>query len=103
MPRCKHLLVDIDLGTFQRALTRELTGRRAPLAAGFCYYNHVAVAARAALGSGARKVAIVDWDVHHGGMCTLTLRNPAASAAAASCRLLSTSMPIARSAADAAS
>ena len=33
---------------------------------GFCLYNNVAIAARAARESGARRVAIVDWDVHHG-------------------------------------
>jgi len=33
---------------------------------GFCLLNHVAVAARHALGRGARRVAILDWDVHHG-------------------------------------
>jgi acetoin utilization deacetylase AcuC-like enzyme len=35
-------------------------------AMGFCLINNVAVAAHAALGSGAKKVAIIDWDVHHG-------------------------------------
>jgi len=35
-------------------------------AMGFCLYNNVAVAARAAREAGARRVAIVDWDVHHG-------------------------------------
>jgi acetoin utilization deacetylase AcuC-like enzyme len=35
-------------------------------AMGFCIFNNVAVAAGAALRAGARKVAIVDWDVHHG-------------------------------------
>jgi acetoin utilization deacetylase AcuC-like enzyme len=35
-------------------------------AMGFCLINHVAVAARHALASGAKRVAIVDWDVHHG-------------------------------------
>lgn len=35
-------------------------------AMGFCFVNHVAVAARAALAAGAERVAIVDWDVHHG-------------------------------------
>jgi acetoin utilization deacetylase AcuC-like enzyme len=35
-------------------------------AMGFCLVNNVAVAARAAQAAGARKVAIVDWDVHHG-------------------------------------
>jgi acetoin utilization deacetylase AcuC-like enzyme len=33
---------------------------------GFCMINHVAVAAQHALGRGARKVVILDWDVHHG-------------------------------------
>ena len=33
---------------------------------GFCMINHVAVAAQHALGRGARRVAILDWDVHHG-------------------------------------
>ena len=35
-------------------------------AMGFCVYNNVALAARAALAEGAERVAIVDWDVHHG-------------------------------------
>ena len=35
-------------------------------AMGFCLVNNVAIAARAAQAAGARKVAIVDWDVHHG-------------------------------------
>jgi acetoin utilization deacetylase AcuC-like enzyme len=35
-------------------------------AMGFCLLNNVAVAARAAQQAGARRVAIVDWDVHHG-------------------------------------
>ncbi len=35
-------------------------------AMGFCLLNNVAVAAAWALASGARRVAIVDWDVHHG-------------------------------------
>lgn len=33
---------------------------------GFCWINNVAVAARAALQNGAKKVAVIDWDVHHG-------------------------------------
>ncbi|MGI8478048.1 MAG: histone deacetylase family protein [Thermomicrobiales bacterium] len=33
---------------------------------GFCLLNSVAVAAAHALSRGARRVAIVDWDVHHG-------------------------------------
>lgn len=36
-------------------------------AMGFCLFNNVAVAAQAAIDSGeAERVAIVDWDVHHG-------------------------------------
>src|SRR5260221_7289904 len=35
-------------------------------AMGFCLLNNVAVAAAHALASGVRRVAIVDWDVHHG-------------------------------------
>ena len=33
---------------------------------GFCLINNVAVAAAHARANGARRVAIVDWDVHHG-------------------------------------
>ncbi|MDH5673871.1 MAG: histone deacetylase [Myxococcales bacterium] len=35
-------------------------------AMGFCLYNNVAIAAMAALQAGCQRVAIVDWDVHHG-------------------------------------
>jgi acetoin utilization deacetylase AcuC-like enzyme len=35
-------------------------------AMGFCFYNNVAVAAAHALAIGAGRVAIVDYDVHHG-------------------------------------
>ena len=35
-------------------------------AMGFCLFNNVAVAARAARAAGAERVLIVDWDVHHG-------------------------------------
>jgi acetoin utilization deacetylase AcuC-like enzyme len=45
---------------------------------GFCLINHVAVAARYAQGRhGAGKVAIVDWDVHHGnGTQEIFYRDP---------------------------
>lgn len=35
-------------------------------AMGFCFVNNVVVGAQAALDAGADRVAIVDWDVHHG-------------------------------------
>jgi acetoin utilization deacetylase AcuC-like enzyme len=35
-------------------------------AMGFCLLNNIALAARAAQRAGARRVAIIDWDVHHG-------------------------------------
>lgn len=35
-------------------------------AMGFCIFNNIAIAARAVQAAGAKRVAIVDWDVHHG-------------------------------------
>ena len=35
-------------------------------AMGFCLYNQVAVAAAVALARGVERVAVVDWDLHHG-------------------------------------
>ncbi|MEZ4495519.1 MAG: histone deacetylase [Thermomicrobiales bacterium] len=33
---------------------------------GFCIYNNVAIAANAAREQGVERIAIIDWDVHHG-------------------------------------
>ncbi len=38
----------------------------ASTAMGFCLLNHVVIGARHALACGAKRVLIVDWDVHHG-------------------------------------
>jgi acetoin utilization deacetylase AcuC-like enzyme len=38
----------------------------APRQSGFCIFNNIAVAARWAQAQGTERVAIVDWDVHHG-------------------------------------
>jgi acetoin utilization deacetylase AcuC-like enzyme len=35
-------------------------------AMGFCLFNNVAIAARAVQRRGTRRIAIVDWDLHHG-------------------------------------
>ncbi len=35
-------------------------------AMGFCLFNNVAIAARRLLDAGCERVAILDWDVHHG-------------------------------------
>lgn len=35
-------------------------------AMGFCFLNHVVIAAHEALRKGVQKVVIIDWDVHHG-------------------------------------
>jgi acetoin utilization deacetylase AcuC-like enzyme len=46
-------------------------------AMGFCLLNNVAIAAAAARAAGARRVAIVDWDVHHGnGTQEIFFRDP---------------------------
>lgn len=47
-------------------------------AMGFCLLANVAIAARAALQAGGRRVLIIDWDVHHGnGTQALVEREPA--------------------------
>ncbi|MCD6352176.1 MAG: histone deacetylase, partial [Armatimonadetes bacterium] len=39
---------------------------RASQGMGFCFFNNAALAAEAALRAGAERVAILDWDCHHG-------------------------------------
>lgn len=36
------------------------------MAMGFCYFNNAGLAARAAQAAGARRILVLDWDVHHG-------------------------------------
>jgi acetoin utilization deacetylase AcuC-like enzyme len=36
------------------------------VADGYCFFNHVALAAERFRAAGAERVAVVDWDVHHG-------------------------------------
>jgi acetoin utilization deacetylase AcuC-like enzyme len=47
---------------------------------GFCYLNNIAIMALEALGSGAKRVAIYDFDVHHGnGTEAILLNKPGAA------------------------
>ncbi len=49
------------------ALVRPPGHHAAPaMADGYCFFNNVGIAARAAQAAGLERVAIVDWDVHHG-------------------------------------
>jgi len=66
-------LIDLTLGVSTGALSNGLALLRPPghhaeadRAMGFCLFNNVAVAAAAARRAGARRVLIVDWDLHHG-------------------------------------
>ncbi len=46
-------------------------------AMGFCYFNNIAIAALEAIATGAKKVAVFDFDVHHGnGTEAILLGNP---------------------------
>jgi acetoin utilization deacetylase AcuC-like enzyme len=46
-------------------------------AMGFCYLNNIAIAALEALATGAKRVAVLDFDVHHGnGTESILLNNP---------------------------
>jgi len=66
-------LVDLTAAVLSRTLSNGFALVRPPghhaeadQAMGFCLFNNVAVAARAARRSGADRVLIVDWDLHHG-------------------------------------
>lgn len=49
------------------ALVRPPGHHAAPaMADGYCFFNNVALAAQAARAAGLERVAIIDWDVHHG-------------------------------------
>jgi acetoin utilization deacetylase AcuC-like enzyme len=49
------------------ALVRPPGHHAAPdMADGYCFFNNVAIAAQFALTQGIQRVAILDWDVHHG-------------------------------------
>ncbi len=49
------------------ALVRPCGHHAAPAQAdGYCFINNVALAAQLAISSGIARVAIIDWDVHHG-------------------------------------
>jgi acetoin utilization deacetylase AcuC-like enzyme len=49
-------------------------------AMGFCYLNNIAIAVLAALATGARRVAVYDFDVHHGnGTESILLNHPGAA------------------------
>lgn len=53
------------------------TGERAM---GFCYFNSIAIAALEALATGAKRVAVYDFDVHHGnGTEAILLDQPGAA------------------------
>lgn len=56
-----------DSGTPAFALVRP-PGHHAgrAMADGYCFFNHVGIAAEDAIANGLGRVAIVDWDVHHG-------------------------------------
>ena len=64
-----QLTADVLAGTYESGIAvvrppgHHATADRAM---GFCLINNVAVAAAAARAKGAARVAIVDWDVHHG-------------------------------------
>ena len=72
--RAAGATIDLALGVAQRSLVPGIAVVRPPghhalaeRAMGFCLLNNVALAARALIATGAAsRVAIYDWDVHHG-------------------------------------
>ncbi|MBI4511254.1 MAG: histone deacetylase [Deltaproteobacteria bacterium] len=76
--------VDVALGAYRGEHPRGFAVVRPPghhaepgRAMGFCLINNVAVAAAAARAEGCSRVAIVDWDVHHGnGTQVMFYRDP---------------------------
>jgi acetoin utilization deacetylase AcuC-like enzyme len=77
-------VTDVTLATLSGAATRGLAVVRPPghhaeadRGMGFCIFNNVAIAAAAARAAGAARVAILDWDVHHGnGTQNIFYRDP---------------------------
>lgn len=54
-------------GRIAYALIRPPGHHAAPeVADGYCFFNNTALAARLALDRGVHRVAVIDWDVHHG-------------------------------------
>jgi acetoin utilization deacetylase AcuC-like enzyme len=65
--------IDLALGVFNGKYSGGISLVRPPghhaekkVAMGFCVFNNIAVAAAALLENGAKRVAIMDFDVHHG-------------------------------------
>ncbi len=64
-----HAATQVMTGTWQRAFCAiRPPGHHALFnrAMGFCVFGNIVLAARAAIQAGAQRVAIIDWDVHHG-------------------------------------
>ncbi|MEZ4554282.1 MAG: histone deacetylase [Dehalococcoidia bacterium] len=71
--RAAGAAVDATLAVVRGDLSSAFVATRPPghhathsASMGFCLFNGIAVAAAAALRSGVERLAIVDWDVHHG-------------------------------------
>lgn len=71
--RAAGAAVDAALAVMAGDLTSAFVATRPPghhathsASMGFCLFNGIAVAAAAVLRSGVERLAIVDWDVHHG-------------------------------------